>query len=205
MQKMKMPILASVIVITLVATALGMGTFAYFSDVEISDNNLLKMATLQLKVDRDPTSAGTDWVDGNAVPELHTVTGFAEVVNKMYPGQEEEVMVGIKNVGNMAGYPNLEITDVVNLDSPFLLSSLISVEIWYGYDDAGYTETYVGTATLDYWNTNGPIYSTYELAANGEAYWRLNLHISTSAGNNVQGDRVTFDVEFGIHQVQGSK
>ncbi|MDI6826781.1 MAG: TasA family protein [Candidatus Aenigmarchaeota archaeon] len=44
-------ILASLMVIGLVATAMGMGTYAYFYDIETSTGNTFTAGTLDLKVD----------------------------------------------------------------------------------------------------------------------------------------------------------
>ena len=75
MQKRKMPILVSVIVIALVTVGLGMGTMAYYTDTETSEGNTLTAAIMDLKVDRNPNGAVFNWVDDPNLPVMQIAFG----------------------------------------------------------------------------------------------------------------------------------
>lgn len=90
-------ILASLVAIALMSTALGIGAYATFSDTETSLNNTFTAGTLDLKINGDDTN----YVAFN--------------VNNMRPGNQPKNTLVLSNVGTIAG--TLDIKSVVVTDS----------------------------------------------------------------------------------------
>lgn len=88
-------ILKSLAAIVAVGAIAGGATFAYFSDTESSDDNLLTAGTLDLVV-------------GGQVPI---------VLEDMYPGQSEEKVFTVKNEGSITGHIRVAMDDIVNDDN----------------------------------------------------------------------------------------
>ncbi|RLC76079.1 MAG: hypothetical protein DRI61_13935, partial [Chloroflexi bacterium] len=68
------------------------------------------------------------------------------------------------------------------------------VLVWSGtlYNWFGYTGSYSWTAALP----------DSTVADEDTDYWVLEFSIATTVGNEIMGDTVTFDVEFGLNQVE---
>lgn len=97
---MKRKVLASLLVIAVVAGLVGAGTFAYFSDVETSSGNSFTAGTLDLNV------------DGANDPLLVKFT-----LGPIAPGDSGSVTYVLANAGNIAGYVDLESVVVANDDN----------------------------------------------------------------------------------------
>ena len=78
MQKMKMPIITSVIVIALIAAGLGMGTMAYFSDTDTSTNTVFTAGEMLVEVGAVFSSDGLTY--SNLQPG-DVITGGMPVTN----------------------------------------------------------------------------------------------------------------------------
>ena len=113
---LKRKILASIVVIALMASALGIGTYAVFSDTETSVGNSFTAGTLDLKI---------NGVDTNVV---------AFTVSNMRPGNQPKNSFVLSNVGSLNGI--LDISTVVLSDAE---NGRIEPEIEAGdtTDDAG--------------------------------------------------------------------
>lgn len=204
MQKMKMPIITSVIVIALIAAGLGMGTMAYFNDKETSVGNIFTSGTLDIKVDMDPDGAIEDWQDN--APTMNTYDGVMWDISTMKPGDEIMVIVGVKNFGSIDGTADLHfiITGETDGDADGArLDSNIDIEVSYGdksdIGDAWDMWTYVTDGSLRDLHCV-TIDAPVPLEAGVDDYWVIEFSIDSSVGNVIQGDSVTFDIEFTLHQ-----
>jgi len=83
-------ILVSVIAITLVLGLIGSGTFAYFSDTVVSDENVFAAGTLKMDISND----NANWADTTVTASWHSPAGWA-------PGMVFTDTVYIKNTGTI--------------------------------------------------------------------------------------------------------
>jgi len=188
------------------------GAFAYFSDTETSYGNTFTAGTLDLKVDADPTSGGTNWVDDPDVPTINDLIGAA--VDNLKPGDSADVLIGIKNAGTIDGIAGI-LLDVYDNDDNGLTEPESDVDSTGGPGE-GELPFSIKVA-IDY---NGTYLSGYEiadavslasldsvpivlggLAAGTEACISLHLWIPTTVGNEIQSDSCKVDVEFSLDQV----
>lgn len=102
-------ILASIVAIALMASALGIGTYAAFSDIETSTGNSFTAGTLDLKINGD---------DINYV---------AFDISNMHPGSQPKSSIVLSNAGSLSG--TLSITSINVTDSE---NDLIEPEIEAG-------------------------------------------------------------------------
>jgi len=87
---MKKQLLVSLLIVGVVASFMGAGTFAYFSDVETSNGNTFTATSLDLKID-----------DGDVNVVKFTVDNFR-------PGNQPKRTYKLTNVGALDGYLDLE-------------------------------------------------------------------------------------------------
>ncbi len=217
MQKMKMPIITSVIVIALVATGLGMGTMAWFSD---SENVAITITAGN--VDLRIALAGGTYGDGFAVdfPE-----GFA-------PGDSFEIHVYLKNVGNAGSKtlwvygdnlvgPNKGLADHIYISnvtftddtgisgSGWTTPPMLNYESRFGDKVNELTITDFTTVDLEnegymrfYWGT---WFDKDYLEANGDSVQQVKLTFTfdEDADNEWQGRACGFDIVFLATDDQG--
>lgn len=190
-------ILTSIMVIGIVATMLGAGTFAIFSDTETSTGNTFTAGTLDLKVDY-----GKD--DPNVV---------SYTFENMKPGDKEEVTFHLKNVGTIEDVKakmHLDVTQ--NLENGCNEPEEL-VDTTCGDPGDGEGELCGVLLTAIYFN-GGLVTQRYlaDLDAMGEfslppwqSDWyqnevRLKFSIDSGVGNIIQGDSCTVDITFGLEQ-----
>ena len=190
-------VLFSLAALALVIGMVGAGTFAYFSDTETSNGNTFAAGTLDLKV------------GGKDDPIAAQIT-----ISNMKPGDTGSKTVALANAGTVNGTVKLHIKNVTNSEGdntsesetdkvePGDLGAALLVTIKYDangdsdYDDEG--ETIVDAVALNTLNsvtkTLGALNATQ--TRNCEISWQL----PSTTGNGVQGDIVTFDIEFTLVQ-----
>ena len=194
--------IAALIVIALV----GAGTWAYFSDTESSANNSLTAGTLDLNVDGGDTAVTTFSVTGKA------------------PGDSGSGSTTLANAGNLSG--ELDITFSAITNTPGAggtefeggsgeLGAVAQIAVYIDVDssdtwsdgDIGIKSdgtTYNHPTALDYAvidNYGSDSFDAVEtMAASASDKFVVMWQVPTSAGNNIQGDSVSFDVTFTLEQ-----
>lgn len=108
-------ILVAVLSVLLVAALAGAGTFAYFSDEEVSSANTFTAGTLDLKLSND----GTSFTDG--------VTGTWVSPNNWAPGETVNGIVHCTNDGSIDSrhiYFTFDLTDDSNMARQIIVTDL---------------------------------------------------------------------------------
>ncbi|WP_297513651.1 SipW-dependent-type signal peptide-containing protein [Thermococcus sp.] len=191
---MKSGILA-LLVVGVVLFGLGAGTWAYFDDTESSTGNYITADILNLKVSHDNST----WYDGTDVPSS---IDFGMV----YPGWSGSDNVYVMNEGGLPGevylYLNYSLDENINPESETnggqTLADVIYVKIYY--NDALVWEGYLKDWTYD---DPGNMLDLGPL--NGGKTGKITVEASidyNDAGNDIQGDKLIFDVHLYLKQVQ---
>ncbi len=208
MNKLLTSLLMIIIATSLVAT----GTYAYFSDTEVSTDNTFTAGTFDLTVD-----------EAND-PDVTTKVTLED----MAPGDWESIgPIELKNVGTIDGIADLHFNNVVDeedgidsetgvyagsSDSEFTedptgavydISNQIWVDVWFDGDQDGVLEDgeliYAdGEVTLN--ELEDVDFDIGNLPAGDTADLYLSFHLDSSTDNTYQGDCTTFDIEFTMHQ-----
>jgi len=187
--------------VALVMAMVGGGTWAYFADTETSADNSLASGTLDLTID-----------GGNVV-----VTTFSEsTVGAGDSGSGSSVLA---NVGSLGGCLSLEFSAITNTggvsgeysDGSGDLGAVAELAVYLDVDqnsvfdnsDIGLKHdgnTYSPPATLDYATINSYDSDAWadvmSLAAGAGADFVALWQVPATAGNEIQGDSVSFDVTF---------
>lgn len=191
-------ILASVFIIGLLAFAMGWGTYSYFSDTETSTGNKFKAGTLNLRVGgNDPTT-------------------WSVTISNIKPGDNGTIEVPFTVEGTMKGYVDVKITNIENsggstpepeptpdngeLGSKLLVTA-IQMNSWkmkwstpksfnYLNDKWWWKDGLLGAFPVDGLTYTPPYTDSIKI------FWEL----PETVGNKVQGDILTFDIEFTLTQ-----
>ena len=178
-------VLASLLVIGMLALAVGWGTYSYFSDTETSSGNTFTAGTLDLKVNGldDPLPA------------------FFEVSN-VKPGDSGSKTIALKNDGTIEGIAKIHIKNVANTegenpepetdkDEPGDLGKYLVLKIWYDAD-------LIVTDEVN--DLNSVITTLGALGAGLTRNVKIDWELPSGVGNDILGDKVTFDIEFILEQ-----
>lgn len=165
-------ILISILAIALVAAFVGVGVYAEFTDTETSTTNSFTAGTLNLTVDD---------LEGASVPVYITET-------ELKPGDNNSaapVSISLDNIGSIAG--NL----TIKCDATG--SAELAGEIDVTIDDG----TVSVTKKLSAWASAEAFGA---ISAKGTKTVTMVWSLPGSAGDNIQGDGVTFSIEFKLVQ-----
>ena len=192
-------ILGSIVAIALMASALGIGTYASFSDTETSVGNSFTAGTLDLKI---------NGADTNVV---------AFTIANMRPGNQPTSSYVLSNAGSLSG--TLDIISVVRTDSentriePEIeagdttdnvgeLSSVVNLRLYIDTDKDGYYSTgdvMFFNGKVDQLPTsfvlNTPIAAGANIRINAVFDWW-----DTANDNKAQSDSFTLDLTFQLKQ-----
>jgi predicted ribosomally synthesized peptide with SipW-like signal peptide len=222
-------VLTAILVIGLVATMAGAGTFSYFSDTETSTGNKFTAGTLDLKVDNkdDPLVVHIELSD-------------------IAPGWSQKYKWVLKNTGSISGKVRVEFSPITNNENGVNEPEAIAEAEPYGYQgaratlgdpNAGELGEYLKFGLLkgdgfNYWgpgtdNSGPPAYgqkwglnklggNTYDTGEKLDPGQTLNLYLNLSLDTNlkawdgcwshdiddnvIQGDSVIFDIIFHLDQ-----
>jgi predicted ribosomally synthesized peptide with SipW-like signal peptide len=184
-------ILISLSVILAAAAIIAGGTYAYFSDTETSIGNTFSAGTLNLTI------------DGLNSPLPHFT------LNNVKPGDSGNYEVKFKNEGTIAGahffIKVLNLTDSEGLNpesetgdksesGPGELSSNVQITV-----TDGTTSYFSGTLKALSLLSNG-VEIAGGLAADSEKEITLSASIPGEAGNDIQGDTLSFDISAELTQ-----
>ena len=202
-------VLFSVLFIAMVASMIGAGTWAYFSDLETSYDNCFTAGSLDLKVD------GFD--------DPNVLTYFE--IECIAPGDSGKANVTLTNAGCVDGYGDIHFIMTENSDNGFTepeddvvppnddswdgtaegdLCDVLELTVKADTDrDGSYDETIFAGYTMcgvDCINWDlGPIPGTDFLPDN----WielEISWFVPTTVGNIIQTDKCCGDIEFSLHQ-----
>jgi predicted ribosomally synthesized peptide with SipW-like signal peptide len=205
-------IIASLAMITLVATLVVGATRAIFSDTETSFDNTFAAGTLDLKV------------DGSDEPVVHVT------LSDMKPGDTYTQNWTFSNTGSLTGQPWIEIVNLVNYDNDCNDPEAAVPDTTCGVPGAGEGELGAnlrivinepGAAgymyphgpdclpngrecRVDFWDSYGPIgQGTWENIPGGSnlAPMQFVFSIPTTVGNIIQSDSLEFDIVFHLDQI----
>ncbi|RLI40291.1 hypothetical protein DRO69_13115 [Candidatus Bathyarchaeota archaeon] len=211
MKKGNITVLASVLMMVLVATAAGAGTFAYFSDTETSSGNTFTAGTMDLKLN-----------GGDSVTATWTVDDWA-------PGETVTATLKIKNVGSVGAYwLYIGISSLTDgLSDQIHITEFVIEELWGGYNHVDWMATvcwsteapltlaefgqYAGTdhpygfmACGDDWTGTYDPSAPKILPAGGEITLRMTFLFNPDAGNEYQAKSCTFELKVAIWNGQPS-
>lgn len=199
-------ILGLTLAAVLIIAAVGGSTWAYFSDTENSANNTLSAGTMDLNIN-----------GGNSAVTTFSVTSAA-------PGDSGNGSSTLANAGNMSGELDITFSAVTNTggsgggeyeDGVGNLGAVAQIAVYIDVDssnswtagDIGLKSdatTYAHPTALSYAVINsygGKTWDAIEtMAASASDKFVVVWQIPTSAGNNIQGDSVSFDITFTLEQ-----
>ena len=199
-------ILGLTIAALLIMTVVGGSTWAYFSDTESSANNSLAAGTMDLNID-----------GGNTAVTTFSVTSAA-------PGDTGNGSSILANAGNMSGELDIAFSAITNTggsgggefeDGIGNLGAVATIAVYIDVDsssswtagDIGLKSdgtTYSSPTALNYATIDSYGSETWDaieaMATSASDKFTVLWQIPTSAGNNIQGDSVSFDITFTLEQ-----
>jgi predicted ribosomally synthesized peptide with SipW-like signal peptide len=186
-------LLASIVVIGILAFAIGWGTYSYFSDTETSTGNTFSAGTLDLKVD------GKD----------NPLDVYFNVAN-VKPGESGSKTIALKNDGTIGGTAKIHIKNVANSEGenpesetdtaePGDLGKYLVLKIWYDAEGDGFeADDLIVTDEVN--DLNSVLTTLGALGAGLTRNVKIDWELPSGVGNDVMGDIVTFDIEFSLVQ-----
>lgn len=176
-------------------------TTSFFSDTEISSGNTITAGTLDLTVD-----------------EVNEPSVKHFVVSNMKPGQTfGRETFKLKNIGNLSGVPKICLKNLQNIESTGLTEfekdgtpGELGANIELIVDTNGHELMTSGNKLNEFtdrcWTPSNPDDTEFAasgsdiLSPNEEMTFGIRLDLPTTASNNIQGDSVSFDLEFTLDQ-----
>lgn len=201
-------ILGLTVIAILAISLVGGGTWAYFSDTENSNANSIAAGTLDLKID-----------GGDAAVYTFQVTNKA-------PGDSGSGSNILSNAGNLSGELDIAFSAITNTgasgegefqDESGDLGGAAKIAAYVDVDQSGTWNTgdiglksdgtkynWAAEVSLDYQTINSYGSKSYDAVETMAAATTDNIvilwQIPTSAGNEIQGDSVSFNVTFTLQQ-----
>jgi len=184
-------IFKSLAIITAVVAIAGGGTYALWTDSASITGNTFSAGTLDIKVDANPASGVQQWEDTFSVPSEY-------FVKDLYPGfpahsEKNWQVIDIKNVGSVNGTASIQLQRTSNWTD---LAGNLKFTVYYAADNVNFVETGI-SGTLDQYTGT---YTMGAINAGSVASVKIVWSVPASAGNEMQGDAVTFNAVFGIQQ-----
>jgi len=169
-------ILMAMMLVALVAALVGVGVYAEFSDTETSTQNSFTAGTLNLTVDN---------YEGVSVPVYINETNLK-------PGDGGTVSMTLANVGSIDGEASIE-ADITaeggGKNNYADLAASIDVSV-----------TYAGTLKWSGKLVNLTVTVLGSLNASASEAVKIDWSLPSSAGNEVAGDSVVFNLVFTLNQ-----
>jgi len=196
---MQKSILVSLLTVGLLASVIGVGTYAYFSDTETSMGNTMTAGTLDLKV-----AQGGTWVDnpGILVTIADMKPSYEKWSNPVYlkivdnPGKVYKRINVVQCVGNQNPEPEQAVETseqeaLVNGSTNWLPGV---TEFAMEVNDGPQTTPVILNTILGAWQYLGAFEPQVSIKV--EQYF----HMVNEAGNVYQGDQCTFEEQFLVLQ-----
>ncbi len=214
MQKMKMPIIVSIIVMALVTSVVGVGALAIFNDTETLGSNVFAAGTLDLEFNSVavPITLGNMKPgDGEGGAEHTTITyqytirnvgtldGIVtmKIINvKNYENGRNEPELLVDGTGGNPGLGNGELGQYLNLQ----INMPGPAGFYYGLQGCGHSGCLGGRQhSINCWEDHVITVGTLPAGTT----WTpsvLEFVLPSSVGNVIQSDSVVFDVLFELVQ-----
>ena len=186
MQKMKMPIIASVIIITLVATGLLMGTLTYFSATNSSGSNTFAAGTMELLVTGDLGVGFDNMAPGDTVSGGILVTNDGSLDGYLYGRASYTITYNPGGVGDLG-----DVLNVISWKEPYLAAFNPGINLRQLVDQ-------VGPITI---GSTGEWMSYGSLPVGASVNFAMTIQFATGAGNEYQGDVLDFGFELYLSQI----
>jgi len=222
---METKILASLMVIGLVASAIGMGTYAYFSDTETSTGNTFTAGSIDLKIDLDR--------DGQGIWDLKDLGAGDKFFDysDIKPGDSGELTVSL-HVYNNDAWACFYIKPTTDSDNSCTepeseeetdctdtgdgeLDNYLMFRIWEDDGDNIYENeeillTYCGSTGSEWCylsdiDPNGEVWPLGKLTASTTYYFGIEWKLPWETGNEVQTDKWSADVWFYVEQAKNNE
>ena len=191
---MNKKILASIFVIGILALAMGWGTYSLFSDTETSSGNTFTAGTLDLKVDgKDDPTVSVYFTESN-----------------IKPGDSGSKTIALSNSGTIGGTAKVHIKNVANTEEanpepetdttePGDLGKYLVLKIWYDVEGDGFeADDLIVTDEVN--DLNSVKTNLGALGAGLTRDVKIDWELPSGVGNDILGDKVTFDIEFILEQ-----
>jgi predicted ribosomally synthesized peptide with SipW-like signal peptide len=208
-------LIAAILVISLVAAAISIGTWALFSDYEQSLNNTFTAGSLDLKV--------------NGLDDPDTETFFE--IECMQPGDEGLVQILLENVGCVDGVADIHLKNLIDHENEVIEPE--AEGCWYDTGPSCAPDTTAGAEegelsqylemriTADMDQPNDGVFETVvvplgnltdidcinyiygDLPAESSIGLQIEWFLPANIGNIIQTDSVSFDIEFSLNQKVG--
>ena len=188
-------ILTSVFAIAMVAAVAGIGSWAYFSDTEISTGNTVTAGTLDLKVN------GQD------------VTDQKFTVENVYPGYSDSSTIAVKNDGTIDGqHLKLAFRNMIDNENGCTAPEAkvdgscdgtqgeLSRNVKITITEDGNTNPIVNDTLSNLRYYNEGYIDLGSLAADETKNITITATVPTSVGNIIQSDSVVTDIELTLTQ-----
>lgn len=188
---MKRTLLAIIVILAIVTCSIG-GTFAAFSDIDISANNVMETGTLDIKVAKSSEGwATTGEFKDDTPPGLDTCFYLADFEDCMtYRG-----FFKLKNAGSGDGVAFLGFDITADNES---VAGSTTLSIYYDYDDDNLVEHIITNTLLalagSYWEL-GDLTGTDNIAASNERKLKIEIYPCWQKSAELE-----FEILFGLVQ-----
>lgn len=176
-------LLTSLLMITIATSLVATGTYAYFSDIEVSTDNTFTAGTLDLIVNtEEPLSS-------------HFTVG------DLYPGWSGYIFISVTNSGSIPGVLTVEITnlvdkEIINPDADIEAVAGVLSEEFYIFMFEGIYLYDIGVLSA----VPSEGISLGGIGATTTRHFLLAGLIDDAVGNGIQGDKVSFDIVVTLEQ-----
>jgi len=185
-------VLASLLMIGMVAAMAGAGTFAYFTDTETSTGNVFTAGTLDLVVN-----------------EENPVSSHFELEN-VQPSDNATDKVNLTNIGTCDGYLSMWIENLTDDDNGLTepeetdgdttggadpegeLSPNLCIQIWDYNGNEHYNDTLANFAATH--GNESTQLDLGDLSAGQSRMFTVGYYVPSDVGNIIQSDSSTFDI-----------
>jgi len=204
---MNTKILASLIVIGLVASTIGLGTYAYFSDIETSTGNTFTAGTIDIAIDEQ-----NPWVGRYSLEDMKPSTWkYIEFDIKNVGGNPVVLWKHLRVMGTDTG----KVTEPECTDQGGLYASPEGPCAWNNPDKndidtkidydliVGDKIIFAPEEHIKISDINSMWMPLGTLAQGDTIHVKQSYHLESDAGNEYQGDVMTFDIEIYGEQLLG--
>ncbi len=172
------------------------GTLTYFYDVEVSDNNTITAGTIDISVDGENPWTTSVVVTDDAKPSLNFCVYKHVCNNGTNPTTVYTMLNNITETNNVQTEPEFEADPTGSVND---LSNVTWFDLAYN-DGSGWT-VLIPNQVMSVKDVEGIWYELTTLEPGECVDVAFSFHMMTDAGNEYQGDQMTFDLIFKAFQI----